>query len=362
MLTQYAKKHRAAIVTAATSTLILVAISIVFQTNKETKHMPVNQDIALEAFLVGRYIISLPKDTYFSGAALRIKNIPIDIEPNYSKPRADLDSKKIWETIKNKNLENEEHLAEREVLSENATLFKYDHTRITGEGLDGIPINEVTYSTTAHAWKDNTFFRIGNDSTLKKDIQIKELINNLFSGSDPANTDSLCYVKGCIAQKTGNESVNIHFKLPMSPKLEAQFQSSQYGGEPNKKLSERTISSSSFTAKEEAEWIVNSDYTSHTYKSGERTLQGFDGEEIIEASTQKSEGAYKTQINAQWYYPGVPGASNKPEITIQLNYSYTTKEKPSNPAGFSEKPESGGVAEADFFQVWESALTSFSKR
>ncbi|RMO82899.1 T6SS immunity protein Tli4 family protein [Pseudomonas syringae group genomosp. 3] len=356
------KKIRLSIITTA----CLLSTSILFITpnNNEPKEMNPDSNIAFKSFGVGRYNIDLPENTKLTKAYLEINHIPISVTPEYIKARAKLETKKTWSEIQEKNKNNKKAPATIENITGDSQLIKYNFTHIKGRKLDGSPMDKIVYSTLAYTWKDNMLFELGSDSTLNEDDEIKKLLSKINTESTLPSAQSLCYVNDCIMQDTGDDNVTIFFEFPDLPKLTATFRTIQYSGEPHLSLSEKSTipSSTGFDAGEVAEWATKSDFTSRILQSEKRTLQKMAGEVLIEASTKKYEEKYLTQINAKWYYPGIPEVREKPEITIQLDYSYVTDQKPLNPAGFSENDESNSMTETEFMSIWERKLTSFSIR
>lgn len=308
---------------------------------------------------VGRYSLELPVDAVFSGALLELNGVPVSITPGYIKPRVDREAQKTWLTIESRNLENAEHKATQETLGNGSSIYNYDHTRITGEGLDGEPINKVVYSTVAYQWFNNMMFVLGNDSTLNKDEEIKTILDAIKL-SDLNDRQSICYVDGCLPHKTGNEGAYVDFGFAKHPDLRAKFTSKQFGGVANPLLSQRN--SSAFSPVDEAAWITKSDFQHRTYRNTKRTINHLIGEEIIEASTEKTDEGYLTEVNAVWYYPGVPNSSKNPELRFDLDYSYVTTQKPKNGAGFLDQEEPNSLTEAMFMSIWDQALDSLTSK
>ncbi len=308
---------------------------------------------------VGRFSIDLPNDAVFDGALLELNGVPVAITPGYIKARVEREAKKNWITIEERNLGNVEHKATKELLEDGAVIFKYDHTRITGEGLDGEPINKIVYSTLAYQWFNNMKFVLGNDSTLNKEKQISIILNSIpLSTSTIDNQQGICYVSGCLTHQTGNEGVYVDFKFAEHPDLRAKFTSKQYGGVANQYLSQRN--NSGFAPTDGAAWMMKSEYQHRTYRNTKRTINNLPGEEIIEASTEKSGEGYLTEINAVWYYPGEPNSDDKPEIRFDLDYSYTTKQPPKNGTGFPHPKEANLIDEEEFMNIWDDALNSLA--
>ncbi|POG09132.1 hypothetical protein BGP85_20660 [Pseudomonas putida] len=303
----------------------------------------------------GRFSIVLPKDAVFDGALLELNGVPVAITPDYIKARVDREAQKKWLTIEERNLSNAEHKATKKSLENGAIVFKYDHTRITGEGLDGEPINKVVYSTLAYKWFNNMKFVLGNDSTLNSEKQISLILDSIPL-SDMGNQQSLCYVTGCITHQTGNEGVYVDFNFAEHPNLRAKFTSKQYGGTANQYLSQRN--NSIFKPADGAAWMMKSDFQHRTYRNTKRTINNLLGEEVIEASTEKSGEGYLTEVNAVWYYPGEPNSDDKPEVRFDLDYSYTTKQPPKNGAGFPDPTETDSIDEERFMRIWDEALNS----
>lgn len=344
------------------SMFLLALLFTTLSTRKEQQEMISDRKTDMKEFLTGRYVISLPASAKMVEANLVVSGVPIKIQPDYLKARAIHAAEKEWTSIYEKNISNKIQSAEREILPNNTQLLKYNHIRIQGEGLDGSAIDTIAFSTLAYIWRNNTLFTLGGDGALNKDNEIKALISKLEAESKDLRESSLCYVTGCISQKTGDEAIDINFEFSDIANLKAKFQSDQYGGEANSALSERKLSSTLIDLGDEADWIMKSDYQHHTYRNAKRILHDLSGEEVIEASVQKSEGNYLIEVNAKWYYPGIPGVAEKPEITIQLDYSYTVDKKPSSPAGFFDKTAGSDITEADFMHIWDTALYSFSFR
>ncbi|WP_281869749.1 T6SS immunity protein Tli4 family protein [Pseudomonas sp. BR1R-5] len=306
---------------------------------------------------VGRFSLDLPTDAVFSGALLELNGVPVSITPNYIKPRVEREAQKKWLSIESRNLNNAEHKATKEILGNGSLIYSYDHTRITGEGLDGEAINKIMHSTVAYQWSNNMMFVLGNDSTLNKEEQIRTILDSIES-RDIYDHKSICYVNGCLPHKQGNEGVYVDFSFAEHPDLRAKFTSKQYGGAPNQPLSQR--SSSSYSATDEAAWIIKSDFQHRTYRKTERAVNHLIGEEIIEASTEKSGEGYLTEINAVWYYPGVPNSDEKPELRFDLDYSYKTTRKPKNGAAFPGQDQPNSITEAQFMRIWNQALNSLT--
>lgn len=363
MITLYENIKKACPGVVTTTCILAASLLLISHNTSEPTKMNSESNSNFKTFLVGRYNIDFPEKTKLTKAYLEINRIPISITHEYIKARADLETNKTWSDIQEKN-KNNENPAILEKITDNSQLIKYNFSHIKGRKLDGSVMDEIVYSTLAHTWKDNMFFELGNDSTLNEDEEVKTLLAKINTKSTTPSAKSLCYANDCITQDTGDDNVTIFFEFPETPKLTATFRAIQYSGKPHLSLSEKSIipSSTGFSAGEIAEWATKSDFTSQILKREERTLQKMAGEVSIEASTKTYEQKYLTQINAKWYYPGVPGASDKPEITIQLDYSYITDHKPSNPAGFSEKNESASMTETEFMAIWEKALKSFSIR
>lgn len=225
--------------------------------------------------------------------------------------------------------------------------FQLHHTRITGEGLDGEPINKVVYSTLAYKWFKNMKFVLGNDSTLNSEEKVSLMLDSIPL-SDMKNQQSLCYVTGCITHQNGNEGVYVDFKFAQHPNLRAKFTSKQYGGAANQYLSQKN--NSSFKPAIGAAWMMNSDSQHRTYRNTKRTINNHLGEEIIEASTEKSGEGYLTEINAVWYYPGELNSDDKPEVRFDLDYSYTTKQLPKDGAGFPAPTETDSIHKKRFMR------------
>ncbi|MFJ4114790.1 T6SS immunity protein Tli4 family protein [Pseudomonas sp. NPDC089758] len=308
---------------------------------------------------VGRFSLDLPIDAVFSGALLELNGVPVSITPGYIKPRVEREAQKNWLSIEGRNLNNAEHKATKESMGNGSFLYSYDHTRITGEGLDGDPINKVVFSTVAYQWSNNMKFVLGGDSTLNKDEQIRTILDSIKL-SDIDDPQSICYVNGCLPHKTGNEGVYIDFSFTERPDLRAKFTSKQYGGIANQFLSKRNSSAVSPT--EEAAWIIKSDFQHRMYRNTKRTVNNLIGEEIIEASTEKVGEGYLTEINAVWYYPGVPNSDKNPELRFDLDYSYMTTQKPKNGAGFPNQEEPNSISEAQFMIIWDQALNSLASK
>lgn len=304
---------------------------------------------------VGRFTMDLPGDAVFDGALLELNGVPVAITPRFIKPRVEREAQKNWRIIEDRNRGNAEHKATRKDLAQGAVIFNYDHTRITGEGLDGEPINKVVHSTLAYQWFNNLKFVLGNDSTLNRENQIREILDSiLLSGTDVKQ--ALCYMEGCLTYRTGNEGVYVDINFAERPNLRAKFTSKQYGGAANQYLSERN--KNGFSPADATAWIMKSEFQHRTYRNTKRTVNNLVGEEIIEASTEKSAEDYLTEVNAVWYYPGEPNRADKPEIRLDLDYSYTTKQPPKNGTGFPDQEETHSVREEEFMKIWDDALNS----
>ncbi|MBN4168431.1 T6SS immunity protein Tli4 family protein, partial [Pseudomonas fulva] len=198
-------------------------------------------------------------------------------------------------------------------------------------------------------------FVLGNDSTLNRENQIREILDSiLLSGTDVKQ--ALCYMEGCLTYRTGNEGVYVDINFAERPNLRAKFTSKQYGGAANQYLSERN--KNGFSPADATAWIMKSEFQHRTYRNTKRTVNNLVGEEIIEASTEKSAEGYLTEVNAVWYYPGEPNRADKPEIRLDLDYSYTTKQPPKNGTGFPDQEETHSVREEEFMKIWDDALNS----
>ncbi|WP_336333400.1 T6SS immunity protein Tli4 family protein [Pseudomonas putida] len=295
-----------------------------------------------------------------SEAFLDLDGIPIQITPGFLEARTARQAEKAWSDIELRNKNNKEHPAIRENLSEGAKLYKYDHIRITGQGLDGREINKIVHSTMAYSWMDNLMFKFGNDDTLNAEEKIKALLTKVKTVQSNASPQELCFALSCIEHSTPDESVNLLFKIKKLKNLTASFRSAAYIGEPHPPLSEQTLEN--YNPATEATWISQNDFTHHTYRNKKRSLDSLDGEENIHAVTYLSEGKYRTEVHAKWYYPGVPEKIDRPEISIDLDFSYITKDKPVSPAGFSKTGEDGSPTEAQFMAIWDTALSSLKSR
>lgn len=104
--------------------------------------------------------------------------------------------------------------------------------------------------------------------------------------------------------------------------------------------------------------MMKSDFQHRIYRNTQRAINNLLGEEIIEASTEKSGEGYLTEVNAVWYYPGEPNSDDKPEVRFDLDYSYTTKQPPNNDAGFPDPTETDSIHEERFMEIWDGALNS----
>ncbi|MFJ3076614.1 T6SS immunity protein Tli4 family protein [Pseudomonas sp. NPDC087029] len=318
-----------------------------------------NPETISKTVLVGRYTLDLPSDAVMSGASLDLDGLPLTITPGYIKARAMREAQKAWLAIESRNSGNAEHPAIQEKLSDGALLYKYDYTRITGEDLDGSPINKVVYSTVAYHWANNLKFELGNDSTLNKDEQIKSILQRIDHNGVTRNS-GVCFVDGCLPHSTGDEGVYVHFTFAERPKLRAKFTSKQYAGEANPALSERNGSEPS--PSDQAAWQLKSEAEHRIYRNTKRTVNGVVGEEVIEANTQKTDGGYLTEINAIWYFPGIPNSEDKPELRLDLDYSFTSKQKPAAGTGFSNPDEPNALTETEFMSIWDTALDSLAAR
>ncbi|MFA7895799.1 T6SS immunity protein Tli4 family protein [Pseudomonas putida] len=319
-----------------------------------------NKNSSHNEFLVGRYKIRLPESAEMSEAFLNLDGIPIQVTPRFLEARTERQAEKAWSDIELRNTNNEEQPAIRENLSEGAKLYKYDHIRITGQGLDGEEINKVVHSTVAYSWANNLMFKFGNDDTLNAEDKIKMLLTKVKPVQSGTNAQGLCFALSCIEHSSQDESVTLFFKIKKFNNLTASFRSAAYVGEPHIPLSEQKLDNYNPTT--EAAWISKNDFTHQTYRNKNRNLDELNGEENIYAVTYLSEGKYRTEIHAKWYYPGTPEEIDKPEISIDLDFSYITEEKPAFPAGFSESGEDGSPTEAQFMAIWDTALSSFKFR
>ncbi|WP_336334045.1 T6SS immunity protein Tli4 family protein [Pseudomonas putida] len=243
-----------------------------------------NSEITSKTVLIGRYMLNLPHDAVMSGAFFELGGVPLSITPGYIKARVVRDAEKVWSIIKGRNADNKEQTAIQEKLEDGTLLYKYDHTRITGQDLDGSPVNRVVYSTLAFQWLNNMKFELGNDSTLNKDEQIRLIAKDLDRGKS-SSSEGLCYANGCFPHPSGDEGVYINFTFADNPKLRAKFSSQQYGGDANPPLSERKGNEPS--PGEQSRWLVKSEFEHRLYRNTKRTLNGLMGEEVIEASTKK---------------------------------------------------------------------------
>ncbi|MFK0314560.1 T6SS immunity protein Tli4 family protein [Pseudomonas sp. NPDC090233] len=309
--------------------------------------------------LVGRYKLDLPTHAVLNGALLELDGVPMSITPNYLMARVERDAQKKWLSVSSRNLNNSEHTAIQEKMSNGASIYNYDHTRISGEGLDGEQINKVVYSTVAYYGFNNMKFELGNDSTLNKDAQIRSIIENLVR-SQTTSKQEICYVNGCLPHNTGSEGVYVNFGFAKYPDLRAKFTSKQYGGQANQPLSQR--GNIGISPSDEAKWILNSDAQHRTIRNTKRTVNEVIGEEVIEASTEKSGDGYLTEINAVWYYPGIPNSDESPELRFDMDYSYTTITKPAQGAAFPPRGASNAISEAEFMKIWDQALNSLASR
>ncbi|WP_286914799.1 MULTISPECIES: T6SS immunity protein Tli4 family protein [unclassified Pseudomonas] len=309
--------------------------------------------------LVGRYTLDLPYDAVMSGASLDLDGLPLTITPGYIKAQAMREAQKAWLAIESRNSANAENPAIQETLPDGARLYKYDYTRITGEDLDGSPVNKVVYSTVAYQWANNLKFELGNDSTLNKDEQIKSILQHLDRNSDTRHP-GVCFVDGCLPHSPGDEGVYVHFTFTEHPKLRAKFTSKQYAGEAKPALAERAGSEPS--PRDQAVWQLRSKAEHRAYRNTKRTVNGVLGEEVIEANTQKTAGGYLTEINAIWYFPGIPNIKDQPELRLDLDYSFTSNQKPAAGTGFSNPEEPNALTEAEFMSIWDAALDSLTAR
>lgn len=303
--------------------------------------------------------MDLPNDAEFAGAFLELNGVPVAITPRISKSRVEREAQKSWTRIEGRNLDNAEHKATKEQVQNKAIIFNYDHTRITGEGLDGEPINKVVYSTLAYQWFNKMMFVLGNDSTLNRDKHIREIVD-LIPLIGTGTRQDLCYADGCLPYRTGNEGVYVDFNFAAHPNLRAKFISKQYGGVAAPLLSER--GKGSRLPSNAAAWMVKSEFQHRTYRNNKRMVNHLPGEEIIEASTEKSGEGYLTEVNAVWFSPGEPDNADKPELRLDLDYSYTTEQPPKNPAGFPDREGDASVREEHFMKIWDDALNSLILR
>ncbi|MER8124919.1 hypothetical protein ABS198_21800, partial [Acinetobacter baumannii] len=76
--------------------------------------------------------------------------------------------------------------------------------------------------------------------------------------------------------------------------------------------------------RDQAVWQLRSKAEHRAYRNTKRTVNGVLGEEVIEANTQKTAGGYLTEINAIWYFPGIPNIKDQPELRLDLDYSFTS--------------------------------------
>lgn len=318
------------------------------------------EDSSGKEVLVGKYIMRLPEASEISEAFLNVDGIPIKITPRFLEARAARHAEKIWEEIELRNNNNKESPAIRENLFGGAILFKYDHVRIMGQGLDGKEINKVVHSTMAFSWMNNLMLQFGNDDTLGADGKIKTLLTKVKPIQSNASNQYLCFAQACIEHSGVDESANLIFKINKFKNLTASFKSAAYIGEPHLPLSEQKLDS--YSPVTEAAWTSQNDFTHQTFRNNERSLDGLVGEENIHAVTYLSEGSYRTEVHAKWYYPGTPERIDRPEISIDLDFSYITKLKPASPAGFSTTAEDGSPTEVQFIEIWDTALSSFKSR
>ncbi len=85
-------------------------------------------------------------------------------------------------------------------------------------------------------------------------------------------------------------------------------------------------------------------------------IHDFNGEEIIEGTTQKLNGTYLTEITGMWYYPGMPEDVQKPEIRITATYSFTSDHLPDNAPSFPNRSQDG-LTEEEFLSAWNNLLS-----
>ncbi|MFK0312657.1 T6SS immunity protein Tli4 family protein [Pseudomonas sp. NPDC090233] len=317
-------------------------------------------DSAGKEVLVGKYIMRLPEGAVMSEAFLDLDGIPIKITPGFIEARAARQAEKAWSDIELRNKNNEEHSAVCENLSGGAKLYKYDHIRITGQGLDGENINRVVHSTMAYSWMDNLMFQFGGDDTLDGEDKIKALLAKVRTTRSNTNNQNLCFVQVCIEYSGLDESMSVIFKINKYKNLAFSFRSAPYTGEPHVPLSDQKLKN--YDPVTEANWISKNEFTHQTYRNTRRSLDGLPGEENIHAVTYLSEGVYRTEVHAKWYFPGIPERVDKPEISIDLDFSYVTEHKPASPAGFSTTGEDGSPTEAQFLAIWDTALLSLMSR
>ncbi|MFA7894166.1 T6SS immunity protein Tli4 family protein [Pseudomonas putida] len=318
-----------------------------------------NPEKTFKTVLVGRYTLNLPQDAVMSGASLELGGVPLSITPGYIKARMLRDAQKTWSIIESRNADNKEQTATQEKLDNGTLLYTYDHTRIAGQDIDGSVVNKVVHSTLAFQWKDNMKFELGNDSTLNKDEQIRLITKELTQGNNSVD-DGLCYVNGCFPYSGSDEGIYIDFTFTDKPKLRAKFSSQHYGGDVNPPLSKRHDAPPTF--QEQSKWLVKSEFEHRIYRNAKKMLNGLAGEEIIEASTKKRREGYLTEINAIWYYPGVPNSNEKPEIRLNLDYSFVSEQKPAGGTGLPNSDEFGVLTEAEFMTIWDNALDSLKLR
>ncbi|MFJ4056831.1 T6SS immunity protein Tli4 family protein [Pseudomonas sp. NPDC089743] len=322
--------------------------------------MNLHEDHSSSEVLVGKYIMQLPDSAEMSEAFLNLDGIPIKILPRFLEARTARHVEKAWTEIELRNKKNKEGPAIRENLPGDATLFQYDHIRITGQGLDGKEINKVVHSTMAFGWMNNLMFQFGNDDTLGAEDKIKVLWSKVKLSQSNANNQHLCFAQACIEHSSLDESANLIFKINKFKNLTASFKSAAYIGEPHLPLSEQKLDN--YNPVTEADWISQNDFTRKTFRNNKRSLDGLSGEENIHAATYLSEGVYRTEVHAKWYFPGTPEKIDRPEISIDLDFSYITQLKPASPAGFSTTGEDGSPTEDQFMAIWDAALSSLKSR
>ncbi|MFJ4394705.1 T6SS immunity protein Tli4 family protein [Pseudomonas sp. NPDC089396] len=317
------------------------------------------EEIQTKKVLVSRYTLDLPVHAEMSEAFLELDGIPVNITPGVLKDRTLREAEKEWRIVELRNKNNTEHGAIREQLP-NGTVFQYDHMRITGQGLDGSAINKLVYSTLAYGWVEHLKIKLGNDDTLDSAQQVKNLLSKIKPLQSPPTSHATCFVQGCIEHSTLSESTTILFKFKDFPTLTASFRSTPYIGEQHPTLSDQKLLD--YNADDELIWKSKNHFNHHIFRNIKRPLNGYDGEEILYAITQLSEGRYRTEVHATWYYPGRPDRENNPEISIDLGFSYITSEQPSNPEKFSETGVGGSPSHARFIMIWDTMLNSLATR
>jgi hypothetical protein len=345
--TQLKKKYSIIVPGVAISLLI---IFMLFDKEEPAK-MPTANSAKTYSAAIARYNVEIPESMKLADVALNKNGIPIKVYFDYIKPRAERLVDRSFAEIKDNEAGRKtiEKPAEISRPSDNAWLIAYNHKRLTGVDVYGKPMNELSNSSIGFVWKKNILLEVGGERTLEDPSRIAFLMSR-FDVSDDRNS-GFCFVKGCIeGSENERESVSVSFEDTNN--IDA------YQGEPNLPLSDRTPSIPDLELPGALKWLSDSDNRIKKFKTSSRMIHNFNGEEIIEGTTQKLNGTYLTEITGIWYYPGMPGDAQKPEIRITATYSFTSDHLPDNAPSFPNRSQDG-LTEEEFLSVWNNLLGSF---